>query len=78
MASCYNCGSSPASYRRVVNTGFSSRTYYGKSITSSSSQYYAKRSVCMDCAKNIDWWNNAKVVFVQLIVIVLLCYLYHK
>lgn len=74
MASCYNCGAPKADYRREVNTGSSSRTYYGKTVTSSSSRYYSTRSVCSACAKSIDWWNNAKVVFWQVIAICFLCY----
>lgn len=76
MASCYNCGASPADYRREVYTGSSRRTNYGRSVTFGSSKHYGKRSVCYSCAKDIDWWRNAKVIFWQLLAIAFLWYCY--
>lgn len=61
MANCYICGKSPATYRRTVVTGTSHRTSYSSRGTNwnSSSIRQGFRSVCAQCALNIDY-NNKK------------------
>lgn len=55
MASCYHCGRSGASYRRNVITGQSNTSYYGKRSTSYSRRTHSGlRTVCENCAFNID------------------------
>lgn len=61
MATCYICGKSHAEYRRTVNTGTSNRagvTSRGRS-SYSTTVHYGMRTVCANCALNIDY-NNKK------------------
>jgi hypothetical protein len=55
MASCYHCGRGGADYRRNVVTGRSNTTYYGKRSTSFSTRTNSGlRTVCENCAFDID------------------------
>jgi hypothetical protein len=55
MASCYHCGRAGANYRRTVTTGRSNTTYYGKKSTTFSSRTNSGlRTVCENCAADID------------------------
>jgi len=55
MASCYHCGRGGASYRRNVSTGTSNTVYYGKKRTTYSTRNTSGlRSLCENCAFNID------------------------
>lgn len=78
MASCYLCGSSYAEYRREVYTGQSKRVNYGRTVTFGRSSHYGSRLVCRNCAKDIDWWRNFKVIFWQVVAICFLWYIYNS
>jgi hypothetical protein len=56
MQHCYICGASipGGGYRRVVETGSSRRTYYGRRISWSRSRSEGLRTVCQSCAQQID------------------------
>lgn len=55
MSSCYLCGNPGADFRRSVVTGRSRTIYYGKRSNSmSSSTHTGLRSVCENCAFNVD------------------------
>lgn len=55
MATCYLCGRAGADFRRTVETGRSHGYYYGKRSTSYSTRTYTGlRTVCEDCAFDID------------------------
>lgn len=78
MAACYNCGLSGASYRRVVNTGYSIGSYSGKRTSYSTRSYYGKRSLCEDCAYSHDRSGIIAGIVLRWIVVIILTYLiYH-
>ena len=56
MASCYHCGRSGASYRRDVVTGNSyGMSFSNKGRSSYSTRVYSGlRTLCEDCAFNVD------------------------
>lgn len=62
--SCYLCGCEfPAhqAYRREVNTGNSSRTYYGRrGVSFSSGKSSGLRTLCPSCGRSHDFWGNIK------------------
>jgi hypothetical protein len=73
MQHCYICGTSiPGDgYRRVVKTGSSGRTYYGRRISFSRSRSEGLRTVCQNCAEQIDrqrriegWMAGIFVLFI--------------
>lgn len=76
MATCFRCGAPNADYRRNTFTGSSTSSWWSKrSYGSGSRTYYGIRSVCHNCAKSIDTWNRAKLIFwVIVIAIVILVY----
>jgi hypothetical protein len=75
MASCYHCGRSGASYRRTVTTGYSTGSWTSKrSYGSSSRTYQGLRSLCEDCAAQVDKKNAISVVLLLGLVAVGLVY----
>ena len=72
MASCYHCGCSGATYRRNVVTGSSSGTYYGKRTSYSNRTYTGLRSLCADCALNVDKSRLRQKIFGKYFIIVLI------
>ncbi len=75
MVSCYKCGESGANYRRNVVTGTSSGTYYGKRTSYSSRTYRGTRSLCEECAFQLDRANIISVIVICWITALILIYL---
>ena len=64
MASCYYCGKPKSDYRRNVSTGYSIGSWVSKrNFGSSSRTYYGLRTVCENCAADIDKARAIKTVF---------------
>ncbi len=73
MATCYVCGASDAHNRRETYTGYSSGNWFSKRSSGHSSRtYYGVRTVCDNCAKQIDDWNTFKVVAIIAVVVILI------
>jgi len=72
MQHCYICGASipGLGYRRVVGTGSSRRTYYGKRISFSRSRSEGLRTVCQSCAEQIDRQNRISGTVGGIVVLV--------
>ena len=76
MATCYKCGRGGANYRRIVSTGQSNTVYYGKKRTTYSTRNNSGlRTVCEDCAYNIDRGRLISYIVVLWIVNIVLAYL---
>jgi Bacterial SH3 domain len=73
MANCYRCGAPNANYRRNTFTGESKTSWTSKSSYGSGSRtYYGMRSVCEDCANEIDHQGRMRVIrFVITVAIIL-------
>lgn len=75
MASCYVCGCSGADQRREVYVGTSNRISYSKRITVGKSNHYGMRTVCPDCAFEIDKQRNINTIIKLSIAIVFVIFL---
>ncbi len=80
MASCYHCGRTGADYRRTVETGFSRSNWVSKrSYGSGSSTSYSLRSLCENCAYNLDRSKARSSAFWAIgIFCVLIFYIFFK
>ena len=78
MATCYRCGAPNATYRREVYIGHSNRIYFGRRISSSRSSSYGIRSVCQNCATEIDKQSSTMTIIIVCVVIVIILYLISK
>lgn len=64
MVNCYRCGGPNANYRRTTFTGASKTSWTSRrSYGTGSRTYYGVRSVCEDCAREIDRQNSRKNIF---------------
>ena len=58
MPYCNNCGrnipTNERVYKRELYSGTSQRTNYGKRISFGTSRYYSMKTVCENCASQID------------------------
>ena len=76
MADCYHCGQTGSSYRRNVTTGGSKGTYYGrKSITFSTRTYNGLRSLCANCAYNVDKSNIKSGIIGRYLILCIIVFL---
>jgi hypothetical protein len=82
MANCNNCGcyipTSERVLKREMYSGTSQRTNYGKRISFGTSRYYSMKSVCENCARQIDQSNaeQNKTIMVVLMVLGIIIALY--
>jgi hypothetical protein len=76
MPACYQCGADiprGGGYRRVVWTGQTRGTSFGRSARRYSSNHYGPRTVCGGCAKQIDEdeaFKNKVIGFVVVVVLI--------
>lgn len=78
MAYCNNCGRNIPSneniYKRELYSGVSRRTNYGKRITFGTSRHYTMKTVCSNCASQIDMQiANANKTFLIIIFVIAIC-----
>ena len=78
MASCYHCGQNGSQYRRNVTTGGSNGTYYGKNISFSTRTYNGLRTLCAQCAFNVDKGNIKSGILGRWIIVCILVFLIIK
>ncbi|EKT3967370.1 hypothetical protein NTJ12_002458 [Flavobacterium psychrophilum] len=78
MASCYHCGQNGSSHRRNVTTGGSNGTYYGKSVSFSSRTYNGLRTLCANCAYDVDKGNIRSGIIGRYIIICILVFIIFK
>ena len=64
MATCFQCGEPKSDYRRTVYTGYSTGSWVSKrSYGSSTRTSYGVRTVCKNCAGQIDKSQLVKTSF---------------
>jgi predicted nucleic acid-binding Zn ribbon protein len=83
MPSCYVCGVGiphGEGHRRVVWTGRSRGTSIGRGIRGYSSNHYGPRTVCEDCAQEIDeaeaFRNRVNAIIVMVVLVVIVIFLF--
>lgn len=76
MPNCFSCGrhihNQERTFKRELYSGSSMRTNYGKRISFNSSKHYSMKTVCSDCAHQIDQQresSNKAIVIIALLII---------
>lgn len=82
MPYCNSCGRNISTnervYKREMYSGTSHRTNYGKRISFGTSRYYSMKTVCENCAMQIDEYNARKnrtfIIIIMVIAILITLY----